>query len=137
MWSRRTFLTIPSGMAFFGQPGPAQHAENNPQFRSGTSLVVAPTTVTAGTGAFVPGIPAEQFVLTDNGVRQNVTVEEDPQPLAVILAVQASFEARKPLDRLRTAASLFGPLVIGAGGSAALVAFREDVETVVSVDRRF
>lgn len=134
MQYRRYLLTIPAAIAFGRR---LAWSQDSPQFRSEAAIVLAPATVTDRSGAFIRGISPEQFVLTDNGVRRNVSVEEDPQPLSLVLAVHASFEARKPLDRMRKAASLFGPLVIGAGGTAGLVAFRDDVETVVPLTPAF
>lgn len=130
MWSRRSFLTIPAGTTLCGQA-------NDRQFTSEAAMVLTPATVIDRGGKFVRGISAEHFVLFDSGDRQRVIVEEDPQPLSLILALHASFDARKPLHRLRKVASLFGPLVIGANGTAGLVAFRDDVETVVPLTSEF
>lgn len=67
----------------------------------------------------------------DGGRRQEVTVEEEPQPISLMLAVHASFEARKPLHRLRQAGSLIGPLLAGESGRVGLVAFRDAPELLV------
>lgn len=115
LWSRRAFVTLPKAL----------------QFLADTALVLTPATVTDREGKFVRGLAARDFALLDNGKRQSVTVEEEPQPISLVTAVHASFEARKPLHRLRQAASLLGPLLAGEGGRVGLVAFREEAELVV------
>ncbi|MBL8211630.1 MAG: VWA domain-containing protein [Bryobacterales bacterium] len=115
LWSRRALLKVPMAL----------------QFTAESALILTPATVTDRAGKFVRGLTALDFMLVDSGQRRSVTVEEEPQPISLVMAVHASFEARKPLHRLRQAASLLGPLLVGEGGRVGLVAFRDEAEVVV------
>jgi VWFA-related protein len=131
MLSRRRFVTGVAGFAAQGRS--AQH----PELKTSTSVVLAPTVVRDQSGKFVRGVPAEDFLLFDNGARRPVNLEPETMPVALVLALQATFDARKPLDRMRKAVSLFGPLVVGEGGKAALLAIRDDVQVAAPFTSHF
>ena len=72
-------------LAFAGQPQ---------TFRTGTDVVLVDVSVRDG-GRAVPGLRAEDFVLTDNGVRQRIdNVEATAVPIDVTLVVDVSGNAR-------------------------------------------
>ena len=124
MISRRELLAL----------GPAACVAQDPQrplVRATGKLVVAPTTVTDAKGKLIRDLEDSEFLLFDDGLRQNIHIDRETMPLSLVIAAQATNSARKPLARLREAASLFAPLVLGEGGEAALVSIRDRVETVV------
>jgi VWFA-related protein len=126
MISRRSLLALGSLTA-----GHAQEL-----LRVSGRLVLAPVTVTDARNRLVRDLPPSEFVLLDDGVRQDLHVDQETMPLSLVIAVQATVDARKPLARLREAASLLGPLVLGEGGEVALVAARNEVETVAPLSVR-
>ena len=75
----------------------AAPAQDRPQtFRSGIDVVFVDASVRDG-GRVVTGLGAADFVLTDNGVRQDIeSVEASAVPLDVTLAVDLSGNARRP-----------------------------------------
>lgn len=95
MLSRRHFLPVPAALIH------AAGAQLREQFVGATTLVLAPATVKDPSGKFIRGIAQEQFVVLDNGAPRAATVEEEPQAVSLILALHASLDARKPLDRFR------------------------------------
>lgn len=130
MLSRRSLLALGSLAAGRGQAPPES------PLRVTTRLVLAPVTVTDAGNRLVRDLSPSDFVLLDNGIRQNVGVDLEPMPLSLVIAVQATVDARKALAKLREAASLLGPLVLGEGGEVALLAVRDEVETVVPLSPR-
>lgn len=65
-------------------------------FRAGTDVVMVDVSVKSG-GRAVPNLGAEDFVLTDNGVRQRIeSVEATAVPIDVTLVVDLSGNPRRP-----------------------------------------
>lgn len=107
------------------------------QFRADGNVVLVPVVVQDASGQFIRGIQPSAFTLLENGRRIAFRVEDEPQSVALVLALHASFDARKPLDRLRKAVRLFGDLVAGANGVSALLAFRDEPTVVVRATADF
>jgi tight adherence protein B len=83
-----------------GVAAPAAIAQG-PSFRSGVDAVQVDVAVTRG-GKPVPNLTAENFALSDNGTRQNVTVAlRSDLPLRVVMALDTSESVRgRRLQRL-------------------------------------
>ena len=76
-----------------------------PTYKSSSTLVNVPTTVSSQSGEAVKGLTSRQFRLTDNGVEQSLLVEEAKNvPLSLIVIMQvggsapASFRDYAALD---------------------------------------
>jgi Ca-activated chloride channel family protein len=68
-------------------------AQDSPVFRSKADVVVVPVTVTDRAGRFVPGLTADQFEITDGGVRRAITqfsADRAPVSLGILLDISAS-----------------------------------------------
>src|SRR5271155_1387537 len=60
-----------------------------------TTLVVVPTLVQTQSKELVYSLTAKDFILTDNGVPQKVTLEEEMQrPLSLVVLMQTGGDAR-------------------------------------------
>src|SRR5205085_10712757 len=92
------------------------------QFRSTSTLVIAPTTITDPSGKFIDGLQPEHLILYDNNVPQPIQVEEAFNPLSLIVAIQTSANASANLDKLGDTGILFTHLVAGDRGQTAIVA---------------
>jgi VWFA-related protein len=92
-------------------------------FRSTTRLVLAPVAVNDGQGRPVEGLTAKDFILYDSNTPVAIQIEDTMQPLSLVVVVQSSEHAQSMLDKLRRATSIIGPLITGARGEAAVVAF--------------
>jgi VWFA-related protein len=103
-------------------------AQAPPVFRSDVAAVYVDVSVTRK-DAPVAGLTAEDFLLTDNGIRQRVEVlDREAAPTTAILALDLSASvAGEPLVRLRAAAGAF-LRGMHAGDEAALLTFNHEIE---------
>ncbi|MCX6625815.1 MAG: VWA domain-containing protein [Acidobacteria bacterium] len=97
------------------------------QFKSTVPLVVAPTTVTDGSGNFVDGLTAGDLVFFDNSVPQAIQVDAFTNPMSVVVVIQASSNSAAILDKLRGSGLLFADLLAGEGGETAVISSSEQV----------
>src|SRR4051794_3398355 len=96
------------------------------QFRTTSTLVLAPVTVTGPTGKYIDGLQPKDLILYDNNVPQPIQVEEAFNPLSLIVAVQASSNSSANLGKLGNAGILFTHLVAGERGLTSLVSFADE-----------
>src|SRR4051794_40576982 len=95
------------------------------QFRSTSTLVIAPTTITDPAGKYIDGLQPEHLILYDNNVPQPIQVEEAFNPLSLIVAIQTSANASANLDKLGDTGILFTHLVAGDRGQTSILAFSD------------
>jgi len=96
-------------------------------------LVLAPATVLDRNGKFIDGLKAEDFVVTDAGVRQNISLDTSDTvlaPVALVIAVQASGISEPVLAKVRQVGGMIHPLVTGQRGQAALLAYDSEVRVL-------
>lgn len=99
-------------------PQPAAPAESSDQvttLTARTTLVLVPTMGTAKNGEPVFTLQAKDFIVTDDGIEQTVTLEEDTggEPLALVIVVETGGSGAHQLEHYRG----IGPLlesVVGA-----------------------
>ena len=106
-------------------------AAQDPNFDVQSRLVLVPVTVRDIKGHPVDGLEARDFVLLDHGRRQKLAVDTigtGVAPIALVIAVQSSGISTPVLDKVRKISSMVQPLLTGARGCAALVAFSEEVK---------
>ncbi len=102
----------------------------DPNFDVQSRFVLVPVMVTDAKGQPVDGLESGNFVLLDNGKRQKAlvdTIGTGVAPIALVIAVQSSGISGPVLDKVRKISSMVQPLLTGARGCAALVAFAERV----------
>ena len=90
------------------------------QFRTTAPLVVAPTTVTDGAGRLIVGLTEKNFAVYDNGVLQRIHVDDNLNPISLVVIVQNSASSEAILDKLGRSASLFTEYLAAEGGETAL-----------------
>lgn len=95
------------------------------QFRSTVPLVVAPTTVTDSKGRYVDGLSSKDLVLFDNNVPQPIQMDWMAYPISLVVAVQASSNAKPILDKLAGSGVLFTDLLAAENGETALLTFSD------------
>jgi VWFA-related protein len=69
------------------------HTQSLPVFRADTAMVIVPVTVADGSGRFVTGLTADEFEVTDGGVRRTITqfsAERVPVSLGILLDISGS-----------------------------------------------
>jgi VWFA-related protein len=101
-------------------------------FRSESNLVLVPTLVTDAKGSPVFGIPARDFAIDDNGIHQNVQLEEDLEhgPVSLVVAIQTGRSADAESRRMYTLPTMLEPLIRSAHMQVALVQFDSQVQLI-------
>ena len=117
----RARLLLAAALACFGQ---------DVTFRSTVPLVVAPVTVTGPDGRPMDGLTERDFHLLDNGIPRRIGGEILIEPLALVVAVQTSEASAAALTKIRRIGSMIHPLITGKRGSAAILAFDEEIRLV-------
>ncbi len=105
----------------------------NPTIRVETSEVLVPTLVEMPSGEIVYGLGPTDFQLTDNGVPQQLHVDDDldNEPVSVVVAVEKGRMAALEFEKINRLAPLID-LFLGDGSSeAAFVSFDSKPQLVV------
>src|SRR6204780_4804130 len=129
----RFLLTLTLLLSFTGaciaqqtapQPAPAQ-APPQAKLTIRSNLVMVPVFVTGGDGNVVFGLSAQDFVLTDNGAPQEISIEDhtDPPPLALAIVVETGGNGSRHLDDYRALGSIMDALIGNVEHSVTVIAF--------------
>lgn len=124
--------------AILAGPGPAPLAAGReaqspqaPSFRSATSVVALNVTVQDGKAQYVSGLRPEDFVVLEDGVRQDVRFfEASSLPIDLIVLLDTSRSMSDKLDVAQSAARGFLD-TLRPGDRGAVVAFNHTVHTLV------
>jgi len=117
------FLTCSVAMAQSQQQ--AASVQNTPSLRMQSNVVLVPALVRNAKGEVVFTLKAEDFRLTDDGVEQRLTLDEDTgsEPLALVVAVQSGGAGGGKLDSYRKFSAVIDAVVGGVPHLVAVVAF--------------
>src|SRR5258708_29592907 len=105
--------------------------------RSSGRLVIAPTNVKDATGRSVDGLTAEDFILMDNGVRRPVQLDVTFLLISLAIVVQTSGNSFAALRNVAHIGGMLEPLITGAGGSAAVIAYADEIQQVQELTTEF
>ena len=112
------------------QAGPAvsQEAPESSQpflFSTQSSVVMVPALVRNRTGAVVFTLKKDDFVVTDEGVPQNLTLEKDigSEPLALVVVVEIGGAGAREFDHLGPLAPMLESVIGNVPNKIAVVAF--------------
>lgn len=96
-----------------------------PGFTSQANLVPVPTLVRDRDGNAVYGLHEKDFILEDNGVEQDVHLDEEAelQPISLVIAVQTGRRADREFGRLTGLSSMLDPVLSNPNNEAAVVFF--------------
>lgn len=100
--------------------------------KTNVHLVLVPTTVTDKKGNLIDGLLEDDFVVTDDGVRQKVHMDTSDTvlaPVSLVVLIQSSGISEPALARIRLVGAMIQPVVIGQRGQAAVIAYDADVRT--------
>ncbi|MGD1090751.1 MAG: VWA domain-containing protein [Bryobacteraceae bacterium] len=97
------------------------------KFTVHSNLVFLPTRVQDKRGETIYGLKPEQFIVEDNGVRQSVHVDEDPdtQGLSLVVAVQCSRSAPSEFNKLKGLGAMIDEITGDAPHEVAIVSYGE------------
>ncbi len=104
---------------------PLPEQEPPPTIRINTSVVLVPTLVDKPSGEIVYGLDARDFTLEDNGVKQEIHVDDDldSQPVSLVVCIQRGRSSGLEFDKLAKLGPLLDLFTAGGRGEAALVVF--------------
>ncbi len=101
-----------------------------------TTLVVVPTRVQTQDKRLVFSLSADDFIVTDNGVRQKVTLEEESQrPLSLVVLIQTGGAARGQLPNYQNLETMLAEIVGEGAESGVDCELRQQAGGCVSVYR--
>jgi VWFA-related protein len=100
-------------------------SDSTPVLRRGANLVMVPTMIKTSRGEPVFGLTANDFILTDDGIEQKLSLEEntDSQPLALVIVVQTGGAGGRRLDSYRRLGPLLDSIVGAVPHRVAVVGF--------------
>ncbi len=113
-------------------------AQSGTEFRVRSDLVFLPTRVQTKKGDTVYGLRPDQFIVEDNGVRQTVTIDEDPESsgLSLVVLVQCSRSAEDEMKKLKGLATMIESITGGAPHEVAVMAYGADHYILGDFSRR-
>jgi VWFA-related protein len=96
-----------------------------PALRTQSTVVLVPALVRNAKGELVFTLKADDFRVTDDGIEQPLTLDEDTgsEPLALVIAVEAGGAGRSKLDHYGHLGAVIGAVVGGVPHRVAVVAF--------------
>ncbi|MGA2572392.1 MAG: VWA domain-containing protein [Terracidiphilus sp.] len=119
-------LVLVAGLSIAGVPASAPgQASAPPAFSAQTTLVIVPALVRDSAGEPVFALTANDFVLTDDGVPQKLTLEEESgaQPLALAVVVETGGAGAREFDKLGPLTPMLESIVGNVPHQVAVIAF--------------
>jgi VWFA-related protein len=107
------------------QPTPQQPDSQGYTLRTEANVVLVPTTVQTKHGEMIYELKPEQFVVEDNGVRQEIHVDQDTDALglSLVVVVQCSRAAGFEYTKLQGIAAMVDDVAGGAPREIAVVTY--------------
>jgi len=92
-----------------------------------SNLVFLPTRVGNKNGETVYGLKSEQFIVEDNGVPQDIKMEESPEAsgLSLVVAVQCGMSAPSEFSKLKGLAAMIDAIVGDAPHEVSIISYGE------------
>jgi VWFA-related protein len=116
----------------FVPTGSAQDSQKEPTFRTQSNVVLVPALVRDKAGEVVYGLQASDFIIEDDGVAQNVLLDEaaESEPVSLVIAIQCGRRADYELPRMHGLGSMIQPLMSQPQTKVAIIAFDSQVHAV-------
>lgn len=116
-----TFVCVPAMLA----QSPVSTEGQDTLLSTRSTLIVVPALVRNKAGELVFTLTAKDFVLTDDGIEQKLTLEEDTggEPLALIVVVQTGGTGSRELDKYHTLGTMIDSLAGNIKHRVAVVEF--------------
>jgi VWFA-related protein len=107
-----------------------QASDDSATFRTGTTVVIAPTTVRDRNGEFVNGLQLQDFLLYDNNKLQKINADVRDEPLSLVVAVQRSSNTEFLLPKIQQVGTMLNQLVAGQDGEIAVIGFDHRIQVM-------
>jgi len=107
-------------------------AQEPPTFRTQSNVVLVPALVRDKAGDVVYGLQAKDFVIEDDGVVQNVHLDEaaESEPVSLVVAIQCGRRADFELPRMHGLSAMLQPVLAQPDAKVAIVAFDSQVHAI-------
>lgn len=107
-----------------------QNPDQTPTLRTQSNIVFAPTLVKDKSGKLIFGLQAKDFIIEDNGIEQQVSMDEaEPQePVSLLIAIQSGRSALFEFQRMKGISAMLDQVVGQPQVQTAIVVFDSDVE---------
>ncbi len=110
-------------------------AQQQPTIRVPVRLVTLPTLVFSQENRLLAGLQSTDFQVLDNGRVEAVTVDPQPRPVSVAIAIQVNRDVREYTSFLAKVGSAVDTLLVGETGEAAVISYADEVTVVKDFDR--
>ena len=118
-------LVLPLASAQTPEPQAPSPQQPSQVITSSSTIVLVPAMVTSKNGDPVFTLSAKDFTLTDDGIAQPLTLEENSgdEPIALIVVIQTGGDGARQLAKYRTLPLMIETVVGGAPHKIAIVSF--------------
>lgn len=120
-------LTTHLGIA---QDTSSDRETTTPVIQSDSTLIIVPTLVRSTSGEVVPNLDAGDFRLSDNGVRQRISMDDANQRLSVVVLMQTGSLASRYFQNYRSLDTLLNVIFGDLPHEVALVTFDSNIQQV-------
>ena len=129
MHTLKRLLILPLLLLLVFASASAQEQQQEHVLRTQTTVVLAPTLVKDARGQLVYGLHAGDFAIEDDGVLQNVQLDEilSPQPVSLVVALQCGGAAFNEFERMQGLGAMLNPLLDQGNTEIAIVKFDSHV----------
>ena len=123
------------------QPQPGTKIQPTPpealaKITARVTLVNTPVTVRDSNGAMIHDLEQQDFIVTDNGVRQKIThFEIGGDPISLVVLIETSSRVDPFLPQLRKTGILLSEQVMGPDAEAAVIGFDDSVTVLQGFTR--
>jgi VWFA-related protein len=139
MKHKRLILNLVFFLAFVCLPAapaqtPAPSLPQAPVLSTRTTLVLVPALVRTKDGAPVFTLTAKDFVLTDDGIEQKITIDEETgsEPLALVVAVETGGASSRQLEKYRNLGASIEAVIGGVSHEVAVVEFDSEARLALA-----
>src|SRR5215472_10168781 len=91
--------------------------QEQPSFRTQSNVVLVPALVRDNVGEVIYGLEAKDFIIEDDGITQNVHLDEaaESEPISLVVAIQCGRRANFELPRMHGLAVMLQPVLAQPG----------------------
>jgi VWFA-related protein len=100
-------------------PATAHQGAEGPALSAYSNLVVVPALVRSRSGELIYTLTADDFTLTDDGVPQRLTLEQDAgaEPLALVVVIETGGAGAREFNKYKSLAPGLGPMLASIVGN--------------------
>ena len=111
---------------------PHATTQERPSFRTQSNVVLVPALVRDKVGEVVYGLEAKDFIIEDDGIAQNVHLDEaaESEPISLVVAIQCGRRANFELPRMHGLAAMLQPVLAQPGSKIAILTFDNHVHAI-------